>query len=83
MTVPTVEALSTMTLVLTAVGSVVLLLFLVMYARLHAFVALMIVSIGAGYSPACQYSKSLKPCKRNGRYLRVFSHSGRIRRYVR
>ncbi|HBO21403.1 MULTISPECIES: gluconate transporter [unclassified Providencia] len=44
----TVETLSTMTLVLTAVGSVVLLLFLVMYARLHAFVALMIVSIGAG-----------------------------------
>ncbi|WP_250848342.1 hypothetical protein, partial [Escherichia coli] len=33
-----VEALSTPTLVLTAVGSVVLLLFLVMYARLHAFV---------------------------------------------
>ncbi len=44
----TVETLSTLTLVLTAVGSVVLLLFLVMYARLHAFVALMIVSIGAG-----------------------------------
>lgn len=43
-----VETLSTLTLVLTAVGSVVLLLFLVMYARLHAFVALMIVSIGAG-----------------------------------
>lgn len=40
--------MSTMTLVLTAVGSVLLLLFLVMKARLHAFVALMMVSIGAG-----------------------------------
>lgn len=40
--------MSTVTLVLTAVGSVLLLLFLVMKARLHAFVALMLVSIGAG-----------------------------------
>jgi Gnt-I system low-affinity gluconate transporter len=39
---------STLTLVLTAVGSVLLLLFLVMKARMHAFVALMVVSIGAG-----------------------------------
>lgn len=37
-----------LTLIFTAVGSVVLLLFLVMKARLHAFIALMIVSIGAG-----------------------------------
>lgn len=33
---------------MTAVGSVLLLLFLVMKARMHAFVALMVVSIGAG-----------------------------------
>lgn len=40
--------MSTATLVLTAVGSVLLLLLLVMKARLHAFVALMLVSVGAG-----------------------------------
>lgn len=40
--------MDTLTLVLTAVGSVLLLLFLVMYARLHAFIALMLVSLGAG-----------------------------------
>ncbi len=40
--------LETLTLIFTALGSVLLLLFLVMKARLHAFVALMIVSIGAG-----------------------------------
>ncbi|MBE8596225.1 gluconate transporter [Xenorhabdus sp. BG5] len=40
--------MSTVTLVLTAVGSVLLLLFLVMKARLHAFIALMMVSVGAG-----------------------------------
>ena len=40
--------MSTATLVLTAAGSVLLLLFLVMKARMHAFVALMLVSIGAG-----------------------------------
>ncbi|PHM62855.1 gluconate transporter [Xenorhabdus ishibashii] len=40
--------MSTVTLVLTAVGSVLLLLFLVMKARLHAFIALMLVSMGAG-----------------------------------
>ncbi|HBZ2124086.1 TPA: hypothetical protein MHK33_12090 [Klebsiella pneumoniae] len=34
--------MSTLTLVLTAVGSVLLLLFLVMKARMHAFVALMV-----------------------------------------
>jgi len=39
---------TTLTLVLTAVGSVLLLLFLVMKARMHAFLALMVVSIGAG-----------------------------------
>jgi len=39
---------STLTLVLTAVGSVLLLLFLVMKARMHAFLALMVVSMGAG-----------------------------------
>jgi Gnt-I system low-affinity gluconate transporter len=40
--------METFTLIFTALGSVLLLLFLVMKARLHAFVALMIVSIGAG-----------------------------------
>lgn len=40
--------MSTATLVLTAAGSVVLLLLLVMKARMHAFVALMVVSVGAG-----------------------------------
>ncbi|WP_262264530.1 gluconate transporter [Pantoea dispersa] len=40
--------MSTATLVLTAAGSVLLLLFLVMKARMHAFVALMLVSMGAG-----------------------------------
>ncbi len=40
--------MSTVTLVGTAVGSVLLLLFLVMKARMHAFVALMLVSIAAG-----------------------------------
>ncbi|OTA20223.1 gluconate transporter [Xenorhabdus beddingii] len=40
--------MSTLTLVLTAVGSVLLLLFLVMKARMHAFIALMLVSMGAG-----------------------------------
>ncbi|KAA1181139.1 gluconate transporter [Photorhabdus heterorhabditis] len=40
--------MGTLTLVLTAVGSVLLLLFLVMKARIHAFVALILVSMGAG-----------------------------------
>lgn len=40
--------MSTFTLVFTAVGSVLLLLFLVMKARMHAFLALMVVSVGAG-----------------------------------
>ncbi|PQQ27545.1 gluconate transporter [Photorhabdus hindustanensis] len=40
--------MSTLTLVLTAVGSVLLLLFLVMKARIHAFIALILVSMGAG-----------------------------------
>ncbi|MBD8454572.1 gluconate transporter [Serratia rubidaea] len=40
--------MDTLTLVLTAVGSVLLLLFLVMKARMHAFIALMLVSMGAG-----------------------------------
>lgn len=40
--------MNTVTLVGTAVGSVLLLLFLVMKARMHAFVALMLVSIAAG-----------------------------------
>lgn len=40
--------MSTLTLVLTSVGSVLLLLFLVMKARMHAFIALMLVSMGAG-----------------------------------
>ncbi|QNT78098.1 gluconate transporter [Entomobacter blattae] len=40
--------MNTLTLVLTAVGSVVLLLFMVMKVRMHAFVALILVSICAG-----------------------------------
>lgn len=40
--------MTTLTLVLTAVGAVLLLLFLVMKARMHAFLALMVVSMGAG-----------------------------------
>ncbi|EFE97239.1 gluconate transporter [Serratia odorifera] len=40
--------MDTLTLVFTAVGSVLLLLFLVMKARMHAFIALMLVSMGAG-----------------------------------
>ncbi len=40
--------MATATLVLTAAGSVLLLLFLVMKARMHAFLALMLVSVGAG-----------------------------------
>ncbi|MBS9425165.1 gluconate transporter [Photorhabdus caribbeanensis] len=40
--------MSTLTLVLTAVGSVLLLLFLVMKVRIHAFIALILVSMGAG-----------------------------------
>jgi len=37
-----------LTLVLTAMGSVLLLLFLVMKVRMHAFIALILVSVGAG-----------------------------------
>ncbi|WP_210452259.1 gluconate transporter [Pantoea ananatis] len=40
--------MNTATLILTAAGSVLLLLFLVMKARMHAFLALMLVSVGAG-----------------------------------
>ncbi|WP_432413575.1 gluconate transporter [Pantoea allii] len=40
--------MNTATLILTAAGSVLLLLFLVMKARMHAFLALMVVSVGAG-----------------------------------
>jgi Gnt-I system low-affinity gluconate transporter len=40
--------MNTMTMVLTAAGSVGLLLFLVMKVRMHAFVALILVSMGAG-----------------------------------
>lgn len=40
--------MSTLTLVLTAVGAVLFLLFLVMKVRMHAFLALMVVSMGAG-----------------------------------
>jgi Gnt-I system low-affinity gluconate transporter len=55
---------STLTLVLTAVGSVLLLLFLVMKARMHAFVALMVVSIGAGLFPVCRWIKSRRRWKK-------------------
>ncbi|MCX8958835.1 gluconate transporter [Erwinia psidii] len=40
--------MATLTLVLTAAGSVLLLLLLVMKARMHAFLALILVSVGAG-----------------------------------
>lgn len=48
MNTPIPETLNMLTLTLTAAGAVFLLLFLVMYARLHAFIALMVVSILAG-----------------------------------
>ncbi len=60
--------MSTLTLVLTAVGSVLLLLFLVMKARMHAFVALMVVSMGAGLFQGCRLIKSPRPWKRDGRH---------------
>ncbi|EGO2855953.1 hypothetical protein ITV91_002031 [Salmonella enterica] len=56
--------MSTLTLVLTAVGSVLLLLFLVMKARMHAFVALMVVSMGAGLLQGCRLIKSPRPWKK-------------------
>ncbi|MDN3701876.1 hypothetical protein QWY96_15080 [Vibrio artabrorum] len=40
--------MSDISLILTAVGSIIVLLFLVMKVRLHAVVALIIVSMGAG-----------------------------------
>lgn len=40
--------MSTLTLVITAIGSVLILLFLVMKARMHAFIALLLVSVGTG-----------------------------------
>lgn len=67
--------MSTLTLVLTAVGSVLLLLFFVMYARLHAFIALMIVAIGAGIFSGMPLEKSRKPCKTEWGELWVFSPS--------
>ncbi|QLK87778.1 hypothetical protein E3U36_05915 [Arsenophonus endosymbiont of Aphis craccivora] len=48
MNTPIPETLNMLVLTLTAAGAVFLLLFLVMYARLHAFIALMVVSILAG-----------------------------------
>ncbi len=60
--------MSTLTLVLTAVGSVLLLLFLVMkegaYARLRR---VMVVSMGAGAFQGCRLIKSPRPWK-NGRH---------------
>lgn len=52
--------MNTITLVLTAAGSVLLLLFLVMKARLHAFVALMIVSVAAGIFSGMPLEKILQ-----------------------
>ncbi|PTU64703.1 gluconate transporter [Chromobacterium sp. Panama] len=49
--------MSIATLVLTALGSVALLLLLVMKARLHAFIALMLVSIGAGVASGMPVEK--------------------------
>ena len=52
-----------MTLVLTAAGSVGLLLFLVMKVRMHAFVALILVSVAAGLfsgMPPEQIAKTLE-----------------------
>ncbi|MDR5611539.1 MAG: gluconate transporter [Arsenophonus sp.] len=48
MNTPIPETLNMLVLTLTVAGAVFLLLFLVMYARLHAFIALMVVSILAG-----------------------------------
>ncbi|QED65528.1 hypothetical protein FTV95_19375 [Escherichia coli] len=56
--------MTTLTLVLTAVGSVLLLLFLVMKARMHAFLALMVVSMGAGLFPVCRSIKSQRRWKK-------------------
>ena len=49
--------MQTLLLVLTALGSVCLLLLLVMKARMHAFVALMLVSIGAGLASGMPVEK--------------------------
>lgn len=49
--------MSIATLILTALGSVALLLLLVMKARLHAFIALMLVSIGAGVASGMPVEK--------------------------
>ncbi len=69
--------MSTLTLVLTAVGSVLLLLFLVMKARMHAFVALMVVSMGAGLFQGCRLIKSPRPWKRDGRHAGLPGDCGR------
>ncbi len=40
--------MSTLSLIITAIGSVIILLFLAMKVRMHAFVALLVVSVGTG-----------------------------------
>ena len=62
--------MSTFTLVFTAVGSVLLLLFLVMKARMHAFVALMLVSIGAGIFSGMPLD-SVKSCMKPAHWIRL------------
>lgn len=77
--------MTTLTLVLTAVGSVLLLLFLVMKARMHAFLALMVVSMGAGLFPVCRSIKSQRRWKKgweapsaSWRWLSPWSHVCKI-----
>lgn len=66
--------MTTLTLVLTAVGSVLLLLFLVMKARMHAFPALMVVSMGAGLFSGMPLDKIAATMeKRDGRHPRLLA----------
>lgn len=75
--------MSTLTLVLTAVGSVLLLLFFVMYARLHAFIALMIVAIGAGIFSGMPLEKITQTMQNGMGNIRLPFYRGRIGSDVR
>lgn len=55
--------MSILTLVLTAVGFVLLLLFLMIKTRMHAFVTLVVVSMGEGLFLVCRSIKSPQPWK--------------------
>ena len=75
--------MSTATLVLTAAGSVLLLLFLVMKARMHAFVALMLVSIGAGLFSGMPLDKIATTMEKGMGYARIPCDCGGAGRDVR